>query len=188
MCTLCDKMSYERNATDRIRYLKDIAAIHLHPVLSSRSIDVIEPCSRAASRISCFHSPFRTSFRISSTQSNFTKMGQTLSEPETTKHTSYGEDDRLLFAVSEMQGWRLSELSISSIKVRRGRAGAGLLGWDQEARGWGRRARSWTGWNDVVLQDALLHRQRSGRKASRWQENGRSSRSDKRRLWRKRGE
>ena len=38
-------------------------------------------------------------------------MGQTLSEPETTKHTSYGEDDRLLFAVSEMQGWRLSESS-----------------------------------------------------------------------------
>lgn len=36
-------------------------------------------------------------------------MGQTLSEPQTTKHTSYGEDDRLLFAVSEMQGWRLCE-------------------------------------------------------------------------------
>lgn len=36
-------------------------------------------------------------------------MGQTLSEPETTKHTSYGEDDRLVFGVSEMQGWRLCE-------------------------------------------------------------------------------
>ena len=34
-------------------------------------------------------------------------MGQTLSEPETTKHTSYGGDDRLAWAVSEMQGWRL---------------------------------------------------------------------------------
>lgn len=46
-----------------------------------------------------------------SSRSTQSKMGQTLSEPETTKHTSYGEDDRLLFAVSEMQGWRLSESS-----------------------------------------------------------------------------
>ena len=35
-------------------------------------------------------------------------MGQTLSEPETTKHTEAGEDDRFLYGVSEMQGWRLT--------------------------------------------------------------------------------
>lgn len=36
------------------------------------------------------------------------KMGQTLSEPETTKHTDAGEDERFLYGVSEMQGWRLT--------------------------------------------------------------------------------
>ncbi|GAA6010608.1 hypothetical protein JCM11491_002992 [Sporobolomyces phaffii] len=35
-------------------------------------------------------------------------MGQVLSEPETTKHTQSGADDRLAWAVSEMQGWRLT--------------------------------------------------------------------------------
>lgn len=42
-------------------------------------------------------------------------MGQTLSEPETTKHTSYGGDDRLAWAVSEMQGWRLCRSNSSNI-------------------------------------------------------------------------
>ncbi|KAM0790406.1 hypothetical protein ACM66B_003288 [Microbotryomycetes sp. NB124-2] len=40
-------------------------------------------------------------------------MGQTLSEPVTDKHTDHGEDDRLAWAVSEMQGWRLSQSSPS---------------------------------------------------------------------------
>ncbi|GAA5906085.1 PP2C family serine/threonine-protein phosphatase [Sporobolomyces salmoneus] len=35
-------------------------------------------------------------------------MGQVLSEPETTKHTQSGADARLAWAVSEMQGWRLT--------------------------------------------------------------------------------
>ncbi|KDN52080.1 PP2C-domain-containing protein [Tilletiaria anomala UBC 951] len=35
-------------------------------------------------------------------------MGQTLSEPVTEKHTIDGEDDSLLYACSEMQGWRIS--------------------------------------------------------------------------------
>lgn len=35
-------------------------------------------------------------------------MGQVLSEPETTKHTQSGADERLAWAVSEMQGWRLT--------------------------------------------------------------------------------
>ncbi|GAA6063353.1 hypothetical protein JCM10212_004399 [Sporobolomyces blumeae] len=35
-------------------------------------------------------------------------MGQVLSEPETTKHTQSGHDERLAWAVSEMQGWRLT--------------------------------------------------------------------------------
>ncbi|GAA5896278.1 hypothetical protein JCM5296_002934 [Sporobolomyces johnsonii] len=35
-------------------------------------------------------------------------MGQTLSEPVVDKHTQQGEDDRLAWAVSEMQGWRLT--------------------------------------------------------------------------------
>ncbi|KAN0064410.1 Protein phosphatase 2C 2 [Thecaphora frezii] len=35
-------------------------------------------------------------------------MGQTLSEPITEKHSASGEDDTLLYAVSEMQGWRIS--------------------------------------------------------------------------------
>ncbi|KAG0139237.1 hypothetical protein CROQUDRAFT_55018 [Cronartium quercuum f. sp. fusiforme G11] len=34
--------------------------------------------------------------------------GQTLSEPVVEKHTDSGEDDRLAFGVSEMQGWRLT--------------------------------------------------------------------------------
>jgi protein phosphatase 2C family protein 2/3 len=37
-------------------------------------------------------------------------MGQVLSEPVTTKTSTSGSDDRLAFAVSEMQGWRLSPL------------------------------------------------------------------------------
>lgn len=35
-------------------------------------------------------------------------MGQTLSEPVKDKHTSAGEDDTLIYGVSEMQGWRIS--------------------------------------------------------------------------------
>ncbi|TNY20377.1 phosphatase 2C-like domain-containing protein, partial [Rhodotorula diobovata] len=35
-------------------------------------------------------------------------MGQTLSEPVQDKHTQEGSDDRLAWAVSEMQGWRLT--------------------------------------------------------------------------------
>ncbi|GAA6020584.1 hypothetical protein JCM10207_008676 [Rhodosporidiobolus poonsookiae] len=35
-------------------------------------------------------------------------MGQTLSEPVVEKHTQEGEDNRLAWAVSEMQGWRLT--------------------------------------------------------------------------------
>ncbi|KAG8883085.1 Protein phosphatase 2C 2 [Tulasnella sp. 332] len=34
-------------------------------------------------------------------------MGQTLSEPVTEKHTVTGEDERYLYGVSEMQGWRI---------------------------------------------------------------------------------
>ncbi|SGY17697.1 BQ5605_C015g07862 [Microbotryum silenes-dioicae] len=33
-------------------------------------------------------------------------MGQTLSEPVVDKHTASGEDERLMWGVSEMQGWR----------------------------------------------------------------------------------
>ncbi|KAI5478743.1 hypothetical protein MNV49_004668 [Pseudohyphozyma bogoriensis] len=35
-------------------------------------------------------------------------MGQTLSEPVIDKHSASGEDDRLAWGVSEMQGWRLT--------------------------------------------------------------------------------
>ncbi|KAH7102544.1 PP2C-domain-containing protein [Auriculariales sp. MPI-PUGE-AT-0066] len=35
-------------------------------------------------------------------------MGQTLSQPITDKHTTTGADERYLYAVSEMQGWRIS--------------------------------------------------------------------------------
>ena len=34
-------------------------------------------------------------------------MGQTLSEPITTKHTTSGEDERFAFGASCMQGWRI---------------------------------------------------------------------------------
>ncbi|KAF8582140.1 PP2C-domain-containing protein [Ramaria rubella] len=35
-------------------------------------------------------------------------MGQTLSAPVTQKHTDSGEDERYIYGVSEMQGWRVS--------------------------------------------------------------------------------
>ena len=35
-------------------------------------------------------------------------MGQTLSEPVKDKHSDSGSDNRLLFASSAMQGWRIS--------------------------------------------------------------------------------
>jgi protein phosphatase PTC2/3 len=35
-------------------------------------------------------------------------MGQTLSEPVTTKVSDSGSDDRLYYGVSGMQGWRVS--------------------------------------------------------------------------------
>ncbi|KAG8994058.1 Protein phosphatase 2C 2 [Tulasnella sp. JGI-2019a] len=34
-------------------------------------------------------------------------MGQTLSEPVTEKHSATGEDERYIYGVSEMQGWRI---------------------------------------------------------------------------------
>lgn len=42
-------------------------------------------------------------------------MGQTLSEPVVDKHSDQGEDARLAYGVSEMQGWRLSQsISVSA--------------------------------------------------------------------------
>jgi protein phosphatase 2C family protein 2/3 len=35
-------------------------------------------------------------------------MGQTLSEPVREKHSDHGANDRLIFASSAMQGWRIS--------------------------------------------------------------------------------
>ncbi|KAM0182386.1 hypothetical protein ACHAPF_001276 [Botrytis cinerea] len=35
-------------------------------------------------------------------------MGQTLSEPVVEKHSAIGGDERLLYGVSSMQGWRIS--------------------------------------------------------------------------------
>ncbi|KAI8896024.1 phosphatase 2C-like domain-containing protein [Globomyces pollinis-pini] len=35
-------------------------------------------------------------------------MGQTLSEPVTEKHTSFGKDHKISWAASEMQGWRIT--------------------------------------------------------------------------------
>jgi len=35
-------------------------------------------------------------------------MGQTLSEPVTEKHSDKGQDDRVAFGISAMQGWRIS--------------------------------------------------------------------------------
>ncbi|KAG8724737.1 Protein phosphatase 2C 2, partial [Ceratobasidium sp. 428] len=35
-------------------------------------------------------------------------MGQTLSEPVTTKNSDSGFDERYMYGVSEMQGWRIS--------------------------------------------------------------------------------
>jgi len=37
------------------------------------------------------------------------KMGQTLSEPVTEKETTLGEDSRMLYGASSMQGWRISK-------------------------------------------------------------------------------
>lgn len=45
-------------------------------------------------------------------------MGQTLSEPVVTKHTAQGADDRLEWAVSEMQGWRLSSSPLTPSAAR----------------------------------------------------------------------
>lgn len=36
-------------------------------------------------------------------------MGQTLSEPVTTKESSEGGDARVLYGASSMQGWRISK-------------------------------------------------------------------------------
>lgn len=35
-------------------------------------------------------------------------MGQTLSAPIIDKHTTSGQDDRLAYGASSMQGWRIS--------------------------------------------------------------------------------
>jgi len=92
-------------------------------------------------------------------------MGQTLSEPETQKTTSYGEDDRLLWAVSEMQGWRLCELnhrlSLSLHVTRRGGKSGGTLehtvgvGW-MRTGGYGKRrclSVNWHGMDGAKLSD-----------------------------------
>ncbi|PWZ00392.1 PP2C-domain-containing protein [Testicularia cyperi] len=51
-------------------------------------------------------------------------MGQTLSEPVTEKHTITGENDLVLFAISEMQGWRISmedaHSAIAEVKDKEG--------------------------------------------------------------------
>lgn len=39
-------------------------------------------------------------------------MGQTLSEPLTEKHTTEGNDKRVLYGASSMQGWRTSKCSL----------------------------------------------------------------------------
>jgi len=39
-------------------------------------------------------------------------MGQTLSEPVTEKETTLGEDSRMLYGASSMQGWRISNIWI----------------------------------------------------------------------------
>lgn len=36
-------------------------------------------------------------------------MGQILSEPVTTKHSTSGKDERLIYGASSMQGWRISK-------------------------------------------------------------------------------
>jgi hypothetical protein len=36
------------------------------------------------------------------------QMGQTLSEPIVEKHTTSGSDKRIIWAASDMQGWRIS--------------------------------------------------------------------------------
>lgn len=36
-------------------------------------------------------------------------MGQILSAPITTKHSTEGKDARLMFGASSMQGWRISK-------------------------------------------------------------------------------
>ena len=40
-------------------------------------------------------------------------MGQTLSEPVTTKETTAGQDELLAFGASAMQGWRIRESFLS---------------------------------------------------------------------------
>jgi protein phosphatase PTC2/3 len=35
-------------------------------------------------------------------------MGQTLSEPVTTKHSDSGEDERFYYGLTSMQGWRVT--------------------------------------------------------------------------------
>ncbi|KAG9546096.1 hypothetical protein KCU79_g16131, partial [Aureobasidium melanogenum] len=35
-------------------------------------------------------------------------MGQTLSEPVVEKHSGSGQDDRIFYGISCMQGWRIS--------------------------------------------------------------------------------
>ena len=44
-------------------------------------------------------------------------MGQTLSETVTEKETTLGEDSRMLFGASSMQGWRISKYNIGNIDI-----------------------------------------------------------------------
>lgn len=39
-------------------------------------------------------------------------MGQTLSEPVTTKESSEGQDTRVIYGASSMQGWRICTYTI----------------------------------------------------------------------------
>lgn len=45
-------------------------------------------------------------------------MGQILSSPITTKHSTEGKDARLSFGASSMQGWRISKLLQTQVSNR----------------------------------------------------------------------
>ena len=46
-------------------------------------------------------------------------MGQILSAPVTTKHSTEGENKRLMFGASSMQGWRISKSLYSILIIER---------------------------------------------------------------------
>jgi protein phosphatase 2C family protein 2/3 len=41
-------------------------------------------------------------------------MGQILAAPVTTKHSTEGEDKRIMFGASSMQGWRISKSAMAT--------------------------------------------------------------------------